>query len=70
MQTMQNEPRAQYSSANTAPIIEASGVVKHFGSVAALTGLDLKIMPGEIYGLLGPNGSGKSTMIKNHRRPA
>lgn len=51
-------------SAKITPIIEASGVVKQFGSVTALSGLDLKIMPGEIYGLLGPNGSGKSTMIK------
>ena len=61
MQTL--EPKQQYSS-ETTPLIEATGVVKHFGSVVALSGVDLKIMPGEIYGLLGPNGSGKSTMIK------
>ncbi|MDG6997657.1 MAG: ABC transporter ATP-binding protein [Nitrososphaerota archaeon] len=61
MQTV--EPARQYAT-ETVPVIEASGVVKNFGKVTALSGLDLKIMPGEIYGLLGPNGSGKSTMIK------
>ncbi|MCL4519807.1 MAG: ABC transporter ATP-binding protein, partial [Thaumarchaeota archaeon] len=61
MQTV--EPARQYVS-ETVPVVEASGIVKNFGMVTALSGLDLKIMPGEIYGLLGPNGSGKSTMIK------
>lgn len=45
-------------------IVEAKDVHKNFGSVQALAGLSLKVMPGEIYGLLGPNGAGKSTMIK------
>jgi ABC-2 type transport system ATP-binding protein len=46
------------------PLIEASGLSKQFGSVQALIGLDLRIMPGEIYGLLGPNGAGKTTTIR------
>ena len=46
------------------PLIETSGLSKQFGSVQALAGLDLRIMPGEIYGLLGPNGAGKTTTIK------
>jgi ABC-2 type transport system ATP-binding protein len=46
------------------PLIEASGILKQFGSVQALVGLDLRVMPGEIYGLLGPNGAGKTTAIK------
>lgn len=46
------------------PLIEASGLGKMYGSVQALTGLDLQVMPGEIYGLLGPNGAGKTTVIK------
>jgi ABC-2 type transport system ATP-binding protein len=45
-------------------VVEASGVVKRFGKITALAGLNLKVMPGEIYGLLGPNGAGKSTFIK------
>jgi ABC-2 type transport system ATP-binding protein len=46
------------------PLIEASGLSKQFGAVQALIGLDLRIMPGEIYGLLGPNGAGKTTTIR------
>jgi ABC-2 type transport system ATP-binding protein len=46
------------------PIVEVADLVKRYGSVSALAGLDLKLMPGEIYGLLGPNGAGKSTLIK------
>jgi ABC-2 type transport system ATP-binding protein len=46
------------------PLIEASGLTKKFGSVQALTGLNFRVMPGEIYGLLGPNGAGKTTTIK------
>lgn len=48
----------------SAPLIEVSGLVKNYGSVQALTGLNLQVMPGEIYGLLGPNGAGKTTAIK------
>jgi len=46
------------------PLIETSGLTKKFGSLQALTALNLRIMPGEIYGLLGPNGAGKTTAIK------
>ncbi len=46
------------------PLIEISGLSKQFGSVRALAGLDLRVMPGEIYGLLGPNGTGKTTTIR------
>jgi ABC-2 type transport system ATP-binding protein len=44
--------------------IEASGLSKHFGDLKAVSGLDLKVPRGEIYGFLGPNGSGKSTTIR------
>jgi ABC-2 type transport system ATP-binding protein len=46
------------------PALAISGLVKNFGRVKALQGLDLTIEAGQIYGLLGPNGSGKSTLIK------
>jgi ABC-2 type transport system ATP-binding protein len=51
-------------SPTSRPLIEISGLSKQFGSVHALTGLDLRVMPGEIYGLLGPNGAGKTTTIR------
>lgn len=44
--------------------IQISGLVKNYGKVKALRGLDFKVAPGKIYGLLGPNGAGKSTLIK------
>jgi ABC-2 type transport system ATP-binding protein len=54
----------ELSDPKKAPIVEAAHLTKQYGSVNALAGLDLKLMPGEIYGLLGPNGAGKSTLIK------
>lgn len=44
--------------------VEITGLRKVFGSFAAVDGLDLRIMKGEIYGLLGPNGAGKTTTIR------
>lgn len=41
-----------------------TGLVKGFGPVAALAGVDLKVQPGEIAALLGPNGAGKSTLLR------
>ena len=46
------------------PILECRNLVKKFSNKDALKGIDLKINPGRIVGLLGPNGSGKSTLIK------
>jgi ABC-2 type transport system ATP-binding protein len=44
--------------------IEASGLVKTFGEVRAVDGLDLEVHPGGVYGFLGPNGAGKTTTIR------
>lgn len=48
----------------TQPIIEMRDIKKHFGSVIALAGVSVNIMPGECHCLLGDNGAGKSTFIK------
>lgn len=44
--------------------IDMSGITKTFGSVTALSGLDLRVVTGEVHGFLGPNGAGKSTAIR------
>ena len=46
------------------PILEARGLVKHFGHVVALDGADFELYPGEIVAIIGDNGAGKSTLIK------
>ena len=45
-------------------IIEARGLVKKYGDVVALDGLDLSVPEGTVYGLLGPNGAGKTTTVR------
>ena len=47
-----------------APAIVARGLTRTFGSVRAVSGVDLEIPRARIYGFLGPNGSGKSTTIR------
>src|ERR1700754_5144320 len=44
--------------------IDVAGVVKTFGPVRALDGLDLQVSTGEVHGFLGPNGAGKSTTLR------
>lgn len=45
-------------------LIKAEGLIKSFGKVKALDGLDLGVGKGQIHGFLGPNGAGKSTTIR------
>lgn len=49
--------------ATSTPALEARGLVKHFGGVAAVDGVDLTVMAGTVHGVIGPNGSGKSTLV-------
>lgn len=44
--------------------ITTSGLVKTFGRVRALDGVDLRVRSGEVHGFLGPNGAGKSTALR------
>ncbi len=44
-------------------VIEVTGLVKRYGTVEAVRGIDLAVRRGEIFGFLGPNGAGKSTTI-------
>ena len=44
--------------------LAVSGLVKRYGAVEALSGVDLEVGESELVGLLGPNGAGKSTLVK------
>jgi len=44
--------------------VEARGLVKRYGEIAAVGGVDLTVRRGEIYGFLGPNGAGKTTTLR------
>src|SRR5512147_23742 len=46
------------------PAIETNQLRKVFGNTAAVKGLTLQVMQGEVFGFLGPNGAGKTTSIK------
>jgi ABC-2 type transport system ATP-binding protein len=44
--------------------VETRGLTRDFGSIRAVSGVDLAVPAGSFYGFLGPNGAGKSTTIK------
>ena len=50
--------------ADVSDVIRASGLVKRYGTVTALAGLDLAVPEGTVLGLLGPNGAGKTTAVR------
>lgn len=49
---------------NGTPIVRMEGIVKRFGTITALAGVDFSVYAHEVVGLLGDNGAGKSTLIK------
>jgi ABC-2 type transport system ATP-binding protein len=55
--TAQSDARSPFA-------IETSGLVKTFGQIRAVDGLDLTVPAGMVYGVLGPNGAGKTTAIR------
>ncbi|UNT95395.1 ABC transporter ATP-binding protein [Allobaculum mucilyticum] len=44
-------------------ILKVTGLSKNFGGLAAVSGINMNIMPGELIGLIGPNGAGKTTLF-------
>jgi ABC-2 type transport system ATP-binding protein len=48
----------------TAPPVEVRGLVKRYGEIMAVAGVDLTVDVGDVYGYLGPNGAGKTTSLR------
>ncbi|HEX3705771.1 MAG TPA: ATP-binding cassette domain-containing protein [Mycobacteriales bacterium] len=55
---------AKASAPTIEPAVTVRGLVKRYGEIEAVRGIDLDVTPGELFGFLGPNGAGKSTTIK------
>src|SRR5207248_11469422 len=47
-----------------APPVVARGLVKRYGDIVAVAGVDLTVEPGDVFGYLGPNGAGKTTSLR------
>jgi len=60
------EPSARQLNGSTPdePVISVSGLVKRYGDLEAVRGIDFEVARGETFGFLGPNGAGKTTTIK------
>jgi branched-chain amino acid transport system permease protein len=56
--------RAGMPNGFSGPILQASGLTKHYGGVVANEGIDFSVEAGEMRGIIGPNGAGKSTFFK------
>jgi len=64
MSTLTRPHRTDDGRASASAAISMRDVVKSYGRVRALDGLDLEVARGEVHGFLGPNGAGKSTTIR------
>jgi len=62
-ETLQEETPKEEKKETPAPSISIHGLVKSYGEKKVLTGLDLEVYPGELYGFIGKNGVGKTTTI-------
>jgi branched-chain amino acid transport system permease protein len=57
-------PRQRVSNRASGPILQATGLTKHYGGVVANSDIDFTVNHGELRGIIGPNGAGKTTFFK------
>jgi len=55
-------------TAGPVPLLEVRGLVKRFGALRALDGVDLDVAAGPLTGLIGPNARGQDDRFRLHRR--
>jgi len=48
----------------TEPVIRVRGLIKRYGEIRAVDGIDFDVAGGEVFGLLGPNGAGRTTTVE------
>jgi ABC-2 type transport system ATP-binding protein len=58
------QPQARGAGSGPEPVVQIRSLVKSYGSIQALRGIDLGIQRGEVFGYLGPNGAGKTTTLR------
>jgi ABC-2 type transport system ATP-binding protein len=63
-ETLASSAPGPAASPRAGPAIRVTGLVKHFGPIEAVRGIDLGVRSGEVFGFVGPNGAGKSTTIR------
>jgi branched-chain amino acid transport system permease protein len=63
-QTIPMRPHHTVPTDFTGPILQVTGLTKHYGGVLANTDIDFSVNQGELRGIIGPNGAGKSTFFK------
>src|SRR5580704_18820669 len=61
-EALKHESTREFATSPAAVV--TTDLVRRFGSLTAVDGLNLEVAPGEIYGFLGPNGAGKSTLLR------
>ncbi|MFC6357182.1 ATP-binding cassette domain-containing protein [Luethyella okanaganae] len=61
---MDSTDGSQAMTETLAPVLSARGLVKTYGAVVAIDGIDLDLYPGEVLAIIGDNGAGKSTLVK------
>ena len=57
-------PAHELPNGQAGPVLQASGLTKHYGGLAANENIDFSVDAGEVRGIIGPNGAGKSTFFK------